>query len=139
MGYGRPPLHSRFRPGYSGNPAGRRKGSEDHSKIIRRVALRRVLIDGRLTQKRNIDLLLEVVRRAAAKGDFVALSLVRKYTGFVETEESPIPKGILIVGEKLTQEEWKAEYGHLGRPPASAAPEATKRYEDERPCGEPTA
>ena len=26
VGYGRPPTHSRFRPGQSGNPAGRRKG-----------------------------------------------------------------------------------------------------------------
>ncbi len=26
VGYGKPPIHSRFRPGQSGNPAGRRKG-----------------------------------------------------------------------------------------------------------------
>ena len=26
VGYGKPPTHSRFRPGQSGNPAGRRKG-----------------------------------------------------------------------------------------------------------------
>jgi hypothetical protein len=27
IGYGRPPLHSRFKPGESGNPQGRRKGA----------------------------------------------------------------------------------------------------------------
>ena len=26
VGYGRPPQHTQFRPGQSGNPAGRRKG-----------------------------------------------------------------------------------------------------------------
>ncbi len=28
VGYGRPPVHSRFRKGQSGNPAGRRRQSE---------------------------------------------------------------------------------------------------------------
>jgi hypothetical protein len=29
VGYGRPPSHGRFRPGQSGNPQGRRRGSKD--------------------------------------------------------------------------------------------------------------
>jgi len=29
VGYGRPPVHARFRPGQSGNPKGRPKGSRN--------------------------------------------------------------------------------------------------------------
>lgn len=29
VGYGRPPLHTRFKPGQSGNPGGRQKGSKN--------------------------------------------------------------------------------------------------------------
>jgi hypothetical protein len=34
IGYGKPPKHSRFKPGQSGNPKGREKGSKGLRKII---------------------------------------------------------------------------------------------------------
>jgi hypothetical protein len=37
VGYGRPPPHSRFRPGQSGNPAGRRKGVRNLSTDVQRT------------------------------------------------------------------------------------------------------
>ena len=42
VGYGRPPVHSRFRKGQSGNPAGRRRQSENERarKLILREAFR---------------------------------------------------------------------------------------------------
>ena len=33
LGYGKPPEHTRFRPGSSGNPRGRPKGSKNKSKL----------------------------------------------------------------------------------------------------------
>jgi hypothetical protein len=118
IGYGRPPVHTQFRPGQAGNAAGRPKGSQGHATIVRRVALRWVSVGSGRARKRNIDLVLEAVRRGAAKGDSVALSLVRKYTGIVVNEE-PMPRGILLTHGKLTDEEWEAEYGHLGQPKAA--------------------
>ena len=35
VGYGRPPRHSRFRPGESGNPAGRPKGAKNFAAELR--------------------------------------------------------------------------------------------------------
>ena len=37
VGYARPPLHSRFRPGQSGNPAGRRKGAHNLGTDVQRI------------------------------------------------------------------------------------------------------
>jgi hypothetical protein len=39
IGYRNPPQHSRFQPGQSGNPAGRRKGVRNLSTNVRRNAL----------------------------------------------------------------------------------------------------
>jgi len=37
VGYGRPPTESRFQPGTSGNPRGRRKGSKNLKTLIRKA------------------------------------------------------------------------------------------------------
>ena len=41
VGYGRPPVHSRFKPGQSGNPKGRRKGQRNVGTVV----------DGELSQR----------------------------------------------------------------------------------------
>ncbi len=37
VGYKRPPVHSRFKPGQSGNPGGRPKGRQSMSRILERL------------------------------------------------------------------------------------------------------
>jgi hypothetical protein len=37
VGYGSPPVHSRFKPGQSGNPSGRAKGSENLKTLFNRI------------------------------------------------------------------------------------------------------
>jgi hypothetical protein len=37
VGYGKPPTHSQFRPGQSGNPAGRRKGVRNLMTDVKRT------------------------------------------------------------------------------------------------------
>ena len=44
VGYGRPPVHSRFQPGQSGNPAGRQKGQPTPNEVFMREAARLVKI-----------------------------------------------------------------------------------------------
>jgi Family of unknown function (DUF5681) len=48
VGFRRPPLHTRFKPGVSGNPSGRRKGSQNlktlfHKILNEEIALRTVM------------------------------------------------------------------------------------------------
>jgi hypothetical protein len=42
VGYCRPPLHSRFKPGQSGNPRGRPKGPKGIEQVLRQALERRV-------------------------------------------------------------------------------------------------
>jgi hypothetical protein len=37
VGYGRPPVHSRFKPGQSGNPSGRAKGSQNLKTLFNQI------------------------------------------------------------------------------------------------------
>jgi len=70
-GYGRPPEHSRFQQGKSGNPAGRPKKSRNAKTIVRRV------LDSTVTvregdRKRTVSKLEGIILRqveAALKGD----------------------------------------------------------------------
>src|SRR5262249_55418855 len=39
IGYGKPPEHTRFRPGFSGNPTGKRKGARNLSSDVKRALL----------------------------------------------------------------------------------------------------
>ncbi len=78
VGYGRPPRHSRFEPGQSGNPKGRPKGSrnlktEFESVLNERVSLREGDKAKRVTKSRGI---LEVLVAKALKGDTKAMALV---------------------------------------------------------------
>jgi Family of unknown function (DUF5681) len=39
VGYGKPPRHTQFRPGQSGNPAGRRKGVHNFATNVKRTLM----------------------------------------------------------------------------------------------------
>ena len=71
VGYKRPPVHSRFKPGQSGNPGGRPKGSQNFKTLLDRILKEEVsLQDG--SQSRKITKAEAIMRRlivGALKGD----------------------------------------------------------------------
>jgi len=71
VGYGRPPIESRFQPGASGNPSGRRKGSKNLKTLIRKAMTATVSIhEG--TKTRRVSKIEGVVLRqlqSALTGD----------------------------------------------------------------------
>jgi hypothetical protein len=71
VGYKNPPLHSRFKPGVSGNPSGRPKGSENLRTIFQRILKEEVsLRDG--VDVRKISKAEAIMRHmvvGALKGD----------------------------------------------------------------------
>jgi hypothetical protein len=44
VGYGRPPAHTRFKPGQSGNPKGRRKGQRNVNTVLDETLNQRITI-----------------------------------------------------------------------------------------------
>ena len=45
VGYGKPPLHTRFQAGVSGNPAGRKSGSRNVNTVVLAAASERVTVN----------------------------------------------------------------------------------------------
>jgi hypothetical protein len=90
VGYGRPPVHSRFRKGQSGNPAGRRRQSEGERarKLILQEAFR--MLNLREGDKVSRIPALQAVLRSqialAAKGNGPAQRAVVKTVQEIEAE-----------------------------------------------------
>src|SRR6516165_11081283 len=75
VGYGKPPQHGQFRPGQSGNPAGRSKGVRNLATDVRR-ALKlpvKVRAGGRSRQMSTQAGMLMMLRDKALNGDARAL------------------------------------------------------------------
>jgi Family of unknown function (DUF5681) len=76
VGYGRPPLKTRFRPGHSGNPKGRPKGSKSAASMARDTLERQVPVTERGC-RRNMTVRAVAFWRLAEKalsGDVKALA-----------------------------------------------------------------
>lgn len=71
VGYGRPPQHSRFKPGQSGNPKGRPKGSRSLKAILEEALSSSVTItDSGIPKKFALqELLFKAMISKAVKGD----------------------------------------------------------------------
>lgn len=89
VGYRRPPVHSRFQPGVSGNPSGRAKGSQNFKTLLDRILKEEIpLIDG--DRSRKVSKAEAITRRlviGALKGDLrsmFALFRLAEQTGQFE-------------------------------------------------------
>ena len=77
VGDRRPPKHSQFKPGVSGNPKGRPKGSVNLRTRVSQQLRRMVTVtrNGRPVRMRKGELIALQIVDAAAKGDFKAALL----------------------------------------------------------------
>jgi hypothetical protein len=78
VGFGRPPLHSRFPPGQSGNPRGRKKGSRGlktdlHSELASTLTIQ---INGKPFTGTKQQLILKALATRAAAGEVKAAALL---------------------------------------------------------------
>ena len=78
VGYGKPPVHSRFQPGQSGNPAGRPKGVCNLRTDVNRILLIPVKVksNGKIQTRTTLESSLLVLREKALQGDMRALDRI---------------------------------------------------------------
>lgn len=71
VGYGKTPVHTRFKKGMSGNPRGRRKGSKNIRTVIAEELNRSVTYveNGRRKKTTKADLIVKQASNKAVKGD----------------------------------------------------------------------
>jgi hypothetical protein len=92
VGYGKPPEHTKFKPGSSGNPRGRPKGSRGITAILDRAVQEKVVINegGRRKTVTKFEAAMKQLANKAASGDLRASKLLISVLRMVE-EQSPSP------------------------------------------------
>jgi len=92
VGYGNPPVHTRFKKGQSGNPKGRRKGQRNVHTVVDEALSQRITIrEGNRTRSvTKLDAVILTMISAALKGDAKALaSLIALLRSLGMTGEPP--------------------------------------------------
>jgi hypothetical protein len=79
VGYGRPPTHTRFQKGQSGNPGGRPKGSLTMKEALMREGAREVQYteDGKKTKATKTEITAKAMYQKAMTGDVAASRFVQ--------------------------------------------------------------
>ena len=78
VGYGRPPQATQFKPGQSGNPRGRPKGSRSVGSVLNELMTQKISVteQGRPRRRSAMYLILRRVMQAALQVDANALKLL---------------------------------------------------------------
>lgn len=78
VGYGKPPIHSRFKPGGVGNPKGRRKATTSVGQMLEDALMKKVTVEenGRSKTMTAQEYILRNLVRAAARGDHKSIQLL---------------------------------------------------------------
>ncbi len=118
VGYKRPPQHSRFRKGQSGNPSGRRKGRprlgliEELDKLL--GAPIKVARNGRQESISFIAALLNKTAEAALKGDAKARQTVFALLAQYEQARGPETASLTNAQEEALIAAFRARTGQAG-------------------------
>ncbi len=114
VGYRRPPAHTRFKPGRSGNPKGRPKGARGLNTLARELLTARVPVRTGSGEKRmhRIEAVLHKTFELALKGNPRALSQVLSLYASAVSETAvadlPLPAEELTMTDLAILEEFKA-------------------------------
>src|SRR5262245_3065905 len=122
VGYGKPPQHSRFRPGQSGNPAGRRKGVRNLSTDVKRALKVPVKVNqgGRTRAISTQEGALMVLREKALKGDARALDRFLELARLFNNDAGEIGPGqVLSADDQAILAAYAAEAVTAAKPPTT--------------------
>ena len=121
IGYGKPPRHTRFTKGQSGNPKGRPKGTKNLSTILQKAARERVTVNsrGRTVVMTKLEAAMHQLANKAANGDLKAIhAFMHWHQVFQESEQAFAP------ASSWTEKEIPAMESILRRIREPADPEA---------------
>ena len=110
-GYKRPPEKARFKPGKSGNPAGRPKHAKGQRPIVQKVLLEEhsVVEGGQIVIRTALELILITLRNRAFDGDTKACKDLQKLFAKYDPNSQERPRGgLLVVPGRLKPDDWEA-------------------------------
>ena len=86
VGYGKPPVSTRFKPGQSGNPHGRPRGTLNVATVLANELRQRVVINenGQRTTVTKLEAALKQIANKSAAGDLTAARFLLMLEGKIE-------------------------------------------------------
>ncbi|MGD0157879.1 MAG: DUF5681 domain-containing protein [Terracidiphilus sp.] len=101
VGFGRPPANHKFKPGASGNPKGRPKGSLNVGKMLERTLLEKVVINenGKRRTITKLEAAIKQLANKAASGDLNAVKLLGAFVRSAEEQALQRPPSSAALGE----------------------------------------
>jgi hypothetical protein len=101
VGYGKPPVHSRFKTGESGNPKGRPRGARNRTTILNKTLNERVVVtdNGRRKSITKQEAIFKQLVNKAASGDHRAAQLLLGEMRELEAHIGSTPSGPEIIDE----------------------------------------
>lgn len=105
VGYGKPPVATRFKPGQSGNPAGRRKGSMNINSILKKAMNEMVVVNERGRTKRltKMEVAVAQIMNKAASGDIGAFKLAYAMASQIDPAVETVSPDLLADQEQARQ------------------------------------
>jgi len=99
VGYGRPPVHSRFKSGQSGNPSGRRRGAKNMNSIVREALTKKVTIreGDKIYKVTQFEAIMRNLAINAMKGDLKAIKTILVLMEHIDIwQEEKIPTELVV-------------------------------------------
>ena len=114
VGYRKPPRHTQFRKGISGNPKGRPKSSENLATVLARALREKVVVtaNGKRRRITKLDLAVKQLVDKATGGDMQAL---RQLTALVGAMDQEGANDSTISARHLTETDRKVMQSVLNR------------------------
>jgi hypothetical protein len=136
VGYGKPPVNTRFKPGQSGNPKGRPKGTNNLRRDVQKLLKKGVPLNehGRRRTVSTQEAALLRLREKALKGDARALDLLLELAGRFNNDDPPpaadndmFPKGDREIINAYLARQAPPAAKQDERPSGDGSPRPTKR------------
>src|SRR5215470_5191350 len=138
VGYGRPPVHTQFKPGKSGNPKGRRKGQRNVHTVVDEALSQRITIrEGNRTRSvTKLDAVILTMVSAALKGDTKAqaslIALLRSLGMTGEPPQVPTQEPFTADDQGLIADYFRRNGSTLQQPTDSDGDEASDATPSDR-------
>src|ERR1700722_12962326 len=113
VGYGKPPKHSRFQPGHSGNARGKAAGALHIATILKRTLLEKVSVkqNGREIKITKLDAFIAQIINDAMRPEYYSVRLLFRHAGLGFKLEEAIPEQDGGISPEVGDLIWRALLG----------------------------